>query len=102
MGVDVFVAMSRFRVRAGQEEMTNDAFRSRPHRVDAHPGFIRMEVLAPQDHSNEYWLLTFWEDRESFEQWHRHHLNESHAFMPRGLKVERDSRVLRYFDLVTE
>lgn len=40
--------MSRFRVRPGQEGMTGDAFRRRPHLVDEQPGFVRMEVLSPE------------------------------------------------------
>ena len=98
----MFVAMSRFRVRPGQEAMTGDAFRRRPHLVDDQPGFVRMEVLSPEAQPNEFWLITYWQDRESFETWHRRHLSESHSLMPRGLKVERGSRVLEYLELVTE
>ena len=82
--------------------MTNEAFSARPHHVDSHPGFIRMEVLVPQGQSNEYWLMTFWEDQASFEAWHRHHLNESHQYMPRGLKIERGSRALTYLNVIAE
>ena len=98
----MFVAMSRFRVRQGQEEMVRDAFRQRPGRVDQHSGFVRMEVLTPQDRGNEFWLITFWTDQESFEIWHKRHLGESHAGMPRGLKVEKGSRALEYLELITE
>ncbi len=98
----MFVAMSRFRVRPGQEKMVRDAFAERPMRVDEQPGFVRMEVLSPTDQTNEFWLITMWTDRESFETWHAHHLNESHSAMPRGLKVEKGSRALQYFELVTE
>lgn len=98
----MFVAMSRFRVRAGQEEMVREAFRRRPGHVDTHPGFIRMEVLSPEHQSNEIWLITFWQDRASFEAWHEHHLTESHSAMPRGLKIERGSRALEFLELITE
>jgi len=98
----MFVAMSRFRVRPGQEQMVRDAFLDRPTRVDKQPGFVRMEVLSPEDRTNEFWLITMWTNRESFETWHDHHLNESHSAMPRGLKVEKGSRALQYFELVTE
>jgi heme oxygenase (mycobilin-producing) len=64
------VAMSCFRVRSGQEAMTGDAFRRRPHVVDKQPGFVRREVLSPETRPNEFWLITFWQDRESFETWH--------------------------------
>ncbi len=98
----MFVAMSRFRVRSGQEAMVAQAFRQRPHRVDDHPGFVRMEVLSPAERSNEFWLVTVWRDRASFEAWHEAHLSESHQFMPKGLKVEPGSRALDFFELITE
>lgn len=94
--------MSRFRVKEGQEDRVQEAFRQRPHRVDDQPGFVRMEVLRPEDAPREFWLVTVWQDRASFEVWHRHHLADSHQEMPRGLKVEAGSRSLQYFDLVTE
>ncbi|WP_169794288.1 antibiotic biosynthesis monooxygenase family protein [Thioalkalivibrio nitratireducens] len=94
--------MSRFRVIAGQEGMVREAFRQRPRLVDAHPGFIRLEVLTPDQRTNEFWLITFWRDRESFERWHADHLRESHAWMPRGLKLEPGSRSLTYMELVAE
>jgi heme-degrading monooxygenase HmoA len=98
----MFVAMSRFRVRPGQEDMVNEAFRDRPGRVDEQPGFVRMEVFTPTERTNEFWLITIWQDQASFENWHVHHLNESHSAIPRGLKVEKGSRAMEYFTLVTE
>lgn len=98
----MFVAMSRFRVRRGQEDMVRESFTNRPMRVDDQPGFIRMEVLSPTEQTNEFWLITMWSDRESFETWHAHHLKEAHSAMPRGLKVEKGSRDLQYLELVTE
>lgn len=98
----MFVAMSRFRVQPGQEAMVGEAFRDRPHEVDKQPGFVRMEVLSPQEQGNEFWLITVWEDRASFEAWHERHLAESHRFMPKGLKVEPGSRAMDYFELVCE
>lgn len=94
--------MSRSRVQEGQEGLVAGAVRDRPHRVDGHPGFVRMEVLRPEDPPNEFWLVTVWQDRASFECWHNHHLADSHQDIPRGLKVERGSRSLQYFELVTE
>ena len=98
----MFVAMSRFRVIAGQEGMVRDAFRQRPRLVDDHPGFIRLEVLTPGTQTNEFWLMTFWRDRDSFEHWHTGHLRASHAWMPKGLKLEPGSRSLTYMELVAE
>lgn len=82
--------------------MVSEAFRDRPGRVDEQPGFVRMEVFSPTERTNEFWLITVWQDKASFENWHEYHLNESHSAMPRGLKVEKGSRALEYFNLVTE
>lgn len=98
----MFVAMSRFGVIPGQECLVREAFRNRPKLVDAHPGFIRLEVLSPNAQANEFWLITFWRDQSSFEQWHSGHLRESHAWMPRGLKIVPGSRSLTYMQLVAE
>lgn len=76
--------MSRFRVQAGQEDWVADAFRDRPHRVDDQPGFVPMEVLRPEESTNEFWLVTVWQDRASFESWHSHHLAVPTKICPRG------------------
>ena len=98
----MFVAMSRFRVIAGQEGMVREAFQQRSRLVDADPGFIRLEVLSPDARANEFWLMTFWRDQGSFDRWHADHLRASHAWVPRGLKLEPGSRSLTYMELVAE
>ena len=74
------------------------AFRRRPHLVDEVEGFVRMEVISPHDKPQEIWLLTFWADQQSFEQWHHGHLyRESHKGIPRGLKlVPGETKLLRF------
>lgn len=98
----MFVAMTRFRVRAGQETMVRNAFGRRPMKVDEFPGFVRMEVFSAQEQGDELRLIAVRQDRGSFEHWRRHQLNESHGEVPRGLKVEKGSRALQYFGLVGE
>jgi heme oxygenase (mycobilin-producing) len=96
-----YVSISRFRVRNGMEDSVADAFRSRPHLVDGAPGFVRMEVLSPSDDSSEFWLVTYWSSEESFREWHHsHEFRTSHAFMPKGLKLDPASTELRSFRFV--
>lgn len=93
-----FVALSRFTIANGMEEEVQEAFRNRPHLVDGAPGFVRMEVLCPTDVPAEIWLLTWWSDEESFRVWHRSHLyRESHAGIPKGLKLVPGSVEIRSF-----
>ena len=96
-----YVSISRFRVRNGMENDVADAFRARPHRVDDAPGFVRMDVLSPAEDAAEFWLVTYWTDEESFRAWHHGHtFRESHAAIPRGLKLDPSATELRSFRVV--
>ena len=93
-----YVSISRFRVRNGMEGDVADAFRARPHRVDDAPGFVRMDVLSPAEDASEFWLVTYWTDEDSFRAWHRGHtFRESHAGIPKGLKLDPAATELRGF-----
>lgn len=96
----MFVAMSRFAVANGMSDEVRQAFRDRPHLVDGAPGFLRMEVLTPRDDPDEFWLLTWWTDEESFQAWHGSHLKESHRGIPKGLRLLPDRTRVRYFEQV--
>ena len=93
-----FVAVSKFKVRNGLSAEVRDAFLQRPHLVDDADGFLRMEVLNPEDDPDEFWLLTFWRDETSFRSWHdspAHH--RSHDRIPKGLKLQPEATQVRYF-----
>ena len=93
-----YVSVSRFRVRNGMEADVAEAFRARPHLVDDAPGFVRMDVLSPAEDRSEFWLVTYWTDEESFRAWHHGHtFRESHAAIPKGLKLDAAATELRAF-----
>lgn len=97
-----FVALSRFTVVNGMTAEVRQAFVDRPHLVDSAPGFVRMEVLTPKDAPDEFWLLTWWTDEESFHTWHRSHLHhEAHRGIPKGLRLDPKATRLRYFETVS-
>lgn len=97
-----YVAYSRFVVANGMNEEVRQAFRNRPGLVDGAPGFLRMEVISPLDRPEEFWLITFWKDEVSFRTWHRGHAySESHAGIPKGLKLARGETVVKGFEHVT-
>ncbi|MEF8722066.1 antibiotic biosynthesis monooxygenase family protein [Candidatus Accumulibacter phosphatis] len=84
----MFVALSRFAVANAMEEAVRAAFVARPHRVDAVAGFVRMEVLLPQGHPEEFWLMTWGLGEGAFDAWHHSHAyHDSHGGMPKGLKL---------------
>lgn len=96
-----YVALSRFRVRNGMSAEVEEAFRARPHMVDDAPGFVRMDVLTPAEDEAEFWLLTYWTDEESYRTWHASHLyRDSHAGIPKGLKLDPAFTELRAFRYV--
>ncbi|MFZ2490159.1 MAG: antibiotic biosynthesis monooxygenase family protein [Thermoanaerobaculia bacterium] len=93
-----FVAISRFRVSNGMERSVYDAFIARPRMVDDVSGFIRMDVLCPQADAAEFWLVTVWQDEEAFRSWHTSHLyRDSHAGIPKGIKLDAAVTELRTF-----
>jgi heme-degrading monooxygenase HmoA len=97
----MFVALSRFIVANDLTPAIKNAFCNRPHLVDSAPGFLRMEVLSPQDNCNEIWLLTYWLTQQDYEIWHRSHAyHESHRGIPKGLKLVPKSTEIRFFDHV--
>jgi len=94
--------LSKFVVANDLTDKVKEAFLNRPHSVDHFPGFVRLEVLSPYDSPNEIWLFTHWQDELSYRQWHSSHsYRESHAGIPKGLKLVPSATQLRLFDLVT-
>jgi heme-degrading monooxygenase HmoA len=93
--------LSRFVVANDLDAEVKRAFILRPHLVDGAAGFIRMDVLSPEDMPNEIWLMTYWVDLASYRTWHKSHAyHESHAGIPKGLKLVPGSAALRIFNLI--
>lgn len=99
----MFVALSRFTVANGMEKAVTDAFVARPHHVDHVPGFVRMEVLNPKGKPEEFWLMTWWQNEAAFDVWHRSHAyHDSHAGIPKGLKLLPGSTEICRLELIAE
>jgi signal transduction histidine kinase/heme-degrading monooxygenase HmoA len=83
------VALSRFKVANGMEAEVARAFRQRPRSVEKAPGFLWLEVMTDRSDPAVFYLLTRWTDQSSFESWHKSaEHRESHAFIPKGLKLD--------------
>ena len=93
--------LSRFVVANDMDAEVKQAFLHRPHLVDEAAGFLRMDVLSPEDMPSEIWLMTYWVDISSYQTWHKSHAyHESHAGIPKGLKLVPGSAALRVFNLI--
>jgi signal transduction histidine kinase/heme-degrading monooxygenase HmoA len=85
----MIAAVSRFRVANGMEADVARAFRQRPRAVEEAPGFLWLEVFVDRTDPAVYYLVTRWTDVESFERWHHSPAHrESHALIPKGLKLD--------------
>jgi heme-degrading monooxygenase HmoA len=54
-------------------------FANRKHAVDNQPGFISFQLLRPVAGENRYFVLTHWEDDESFQAWRNGPAVEAHG-----------------------
>ena len=99
----MFAVISKFTVinNNNMTESVKYAFIARPHLVDLAPGFVRLDVLSPLENPDEIWLLTYWEDRASFEVWRAGHYKEVHAMIPAGVKLAQGGTELTFFEHVT-
>ena len=94
----MFVALSTFAIANGMRDAVQQAFVLRPHLVDGVPGFVRMDVFSPLENPEEFWLLTYWRDAESYHSWHRSHAHhQSHLGIPKGLKLVPMGTRVRFF-----
>ncbi|MDX5420791.1 MAG: antibiotic biosynthesis monooxygenase [Hymenobacteraceae bacterium] len=94
----MFIALSTFEIANGMAAEVKEAFINRPRFVDNAPGFVKLDVLCPQEKPEEIWLMTFWADEESYQIWYRNHMKESHNNIPKGLKLVPHSAKVRFFD----
>ena len=73
----MFIAMNRFQITPGREEVFEDLWRARESRLDEVPGFREFRLLRgpTDDQSTLYASHSVWDSRSEFEAW-----TESDAF----------------------
>ena len=97
----MFVALSRFVIANEMDSAVKEAFRNRAHLVDSTPGFQRLDVISPVENDKEIWLITYWDDKQSYDTWHKSHMyRDSHAGIPKGLKLVPGSAKISFFEHV--
>ena len=72
----MFVFISHLTVPAGDHDELERYFRERSRLVDTFPGFLYLQLLAPQAGSATHAFLTAWESRDAFR---RYMQSEEHA-----------------------
>lgn len=97
----MIAAISKFEIQNGMEQEVREAFQNRPGLVEHAKGFIKMDVISPLTNPSEIHLITYWETQEDFENWHRNHLNASHQYIPKGLKLVPRSWELTKYEYIS-
>ena len=78
------------------------AYRERPHLAENAAGFVRLDVLSPMEHLDHIWLITYWVDQASFQQWFRTHpYKEAHQNIPAGLKLVSEQTEMLFFEHIS-
>lgn len=67
----MFVFISHLDVPEPDRPALERHFRDRSHLVDGFPGFLYLQLLAPQGGSVSHVFLTAWESREAFSEYMR-------------------------------
>ena len=65
----MFIVANRVPVASGFEEMFEERFRQRAGQIDKQKGFVRMQILRPDEKDVPYIVLTTWQDKASFQGW---------------------------------
>ena len=73
----MFIAMNRFRIAVGREEVFEEMWRSRESHLDEVPGFREFHLLRgpSDDEATLFASHSVWDSRAAFEAW-----TESEAF----------------------
>jgi heme oxygenase (mycobilin-producing) len=64
-----FVAINYINCKSDYRERFEHLFSPRANAIDRIPGFVRMEVLKPQDESENYLVVSHWETEDAFKGW---------------------------------
>ncbi len=97
----MFVALSKFAIANEMATEVKAAFQNRPRLVEESEGFVRLDVISPFEKPNEIWLITYWDDEKSYQNWHRSDEHrQSHQNIPKGLKLIPQETELRFFNYI--
>ena len=65
----MFIVMNRFPVNPDYAGQFERRIANRPRQVEQQPGFIRAQLLRPDQPNLPYIVLTVWQTRADFEAW---------------------------------
>lgn len=105
-----FVAVNFITCDEAYRDRFEHLFRSRAHAIDRLPGFRHMVVLRPEREGGDYLVVSFWDDKASFDAWrtspafmegHRRGFEDVKVARERGTKPPMTSR-MELYDILTD
>lgn len=101
----MIVAISRITVTNNNDQALAEQYMKRSGLVDQTPGFISMEVLRNSSNPCEFLVYTRWETQEAFDAYYRaeafRHAHQNVASIPGRVKIDRKTKVLDIYEVVT-
>ena len=89
----MFVFISHLTVPSDDRPALERHFRDRSHLVDGFPGFLYLQLLAPQSGSASHAFLTAWESRDAFAAYMRSEEHQvSHSREPADIMARTTVR----------
>ncbi|MEP9384701.1 antibiotic biosynthesis monooxygenase [Nocardioides sp. KR10-350] len=76
------VKINALSVPAGAGEELEKRFAARAGAVEGSPGFLGFQLLRPTHEGGRYFVVTHWEDEESFQAWREGGAGPAHASEP--------------------
>lgn len=73
------VKINAIEIPAGAGPELEKRFAARAGSVEGSPGFIRFQLLRPVKGDDRYFVLTEWENEESFQEWSGGRAQAAHA-----------------------
>jgi len=73
------VKINALSVPPGAGEELEKRFAARAGTVEDSPGFLGFQLLRPAIEGGRYFVVTHWEDEESFQGWREGHAGAAHA-----------------------
>jgi heme oxygenase (mycobilin-producing) len=73
------VKINAIEVPEGAGAELEKRFANRLHAVDGQPGFLSFELLRPTGGETRYFVVTHWEDEQSFQTWLNAPAMEAHS-----------------------
>ena len=97
----MFVSHSEIEIAEHGSDALERAFRERARLVDAHPGFLGLELLRDIGRKGNYLLVTRWSSRDDFRRYMKSSdYRAAHARQHEGVQEPAGGAPLRQFETV--